>query len=268
MKTILITDATDGIGFETAKALVAQGHRLLIHGRNEEKLANTLQRLNKANPTTPIQGFLADLTQFYEVNQLINDIKQKANHLDIIINNAGVLKTKTVKTNESLDVRFLVNTLSPYVLTLGLIDLLADNGRIVNLSSAAQASVNIDALMGNIALNDAFQAYAQSKLAITIWSQELTKELNKKQVSVAVNPGSLLASKMVKEGFGMTGNDLTIGSDILVRAALSDEFDDASGKYYDNDAKQFSLPHIDAQKPEICAQVMAAINVVIKEKVN
>ena len=76
---------------------------------------------------------------------------------------------------------------------------------------------------------------------------------------VAVNPGSLLASKMVQEGFGVAGNDLRIGADILVRAALSSEFANASGAYYDNDAKCFTDPHRDALDSGKVAQVMRAI---------
>ena len=63
---------------------------------------------------------------------------------------------------------------------------------------------------------------------------------------VAVNPASFLGSKMVKEAYGRAGNDLRIGADILTRAALSDEFAEASGRYYDNDQKSFAQPHTDA----------------------
>ena len=65
-------------------------------------------------------------------------------------------------------------------------------------------------------------------------------------VIVAVNPASLLASKMVKDAYGVEGSDLGIGADILVRAALSDEFANASGKYFDNDQQRFAKPHSDA----------------------
>jgi len=61
-----------------------------------------------------------------------------------------------------------------------------------------------------------------------------------------VNPVSLLATKMVKKGFNTPGNDISIGSDILVRAALSEEFSSATGLYYDNESKQFASPHPDA----------------------
>ena len=80
---------------------------------------------------------------------------------------------------------------------------------------------------------------------------------------VAVNPGSLLASKMVKEGFGIAGNDLSIGVNILREAALGDSFAEASGKYFDNDSGQFAQPHSAALDAAHSADVMQAIQDVL-----
>ncbi|KZY62234.1 oxidoreductase [Oleiphilus sp. HI0071] len=260
MNKILITGATDGIGLETAKLLAAKGHHLLIHGRSEQKLADTETALHDCAPNTLIDTYRADLSRFDDIQSLLVSITSDHSSIDIIINNAGVLKTPTPITPEGFDVRFVVNTFAPFILAKGLIPSLSSDGRIINLSSAAQAPINIDAMEGNVVLSEAFQAYAQSKLALTIWSQELAKDLSNSQVSVAVNPGSLLASKMVKEGFGVAGNDLSVGANILVRAALSEEFARASGQYYDNDEQQFAPPHADATNPAICEQVMASIH--------
>merc|ERR1711879_890868 len=140
---------------------------------------------------------------------------------------------------------------APYRLTQQLLPLLGSQGRVVNLSSAAQAPVDIEALAGTIHLEDEFQAYAQSKLALTIWSRDLAYEVGQNgPMIVAVNPGSLLASKMVKEGFGVAGNDIRIGADILIRAALSDEFAQATGPHFDNDSGEFAAPHRDALNRE------------------
>ncbi|NNJ69047.1 MAG: hypothetical protein HKP54_13520 [Boseongicola sp.] len=63
---------------------------------------------------------------------------------------------------------------------------------------------------------------------------------------MAVNPGSLLGSKMVKEGFGIAGNDLSVGAEILQRLAVDDAFSGVAGRYFDNDAGDFGQPHADA----------------------
>lgn len=103
----------------------------------------------------------------------------------------------------------------------------------------AAASVDPRALAGELPMLD-MEAYAQSKLAITLWNQAFGNAHPSGPVSLAVNPGSLLATRMVREGFGTSGNDLNIGVDILTHAALSDEFAQATGRYYDNDAQRIA----------------------------
>ena len=265
MKKILLTGATDGIGLETAKLLSAQGHHLLLHGRSTSKLRDTEILLKNAFPNAKIESYRADLSKFSDIRSMLQSVRETHSSIDIIINNAGVFKTSDPITPEGLDVRFVVNTFAPYIITSNLLSILADNGRIVNLSSAAQAPVNLEAMKGEQVIDDAFQAYAQSKLAITMWSRALTSSLEPEQVVLAVNPGSMLASKMVKEGFGVAGNDLSIGAGILVRAALSEEFKDASGKYYDNDSKKISPPHPDALDQSIRKQVIQSIQEIIEK---
>ena len=256
-KLILITGSTDGIGLETARKLSAKGHTVLLHGRNPAKLDAARRMLGG-----DVEGYVADLSKIVDVEDLAKSVTAKHKKIDVLINNAGVFKTPDPITPDGLDVRFVVNTLAPYVLTQRLLPSMDASGRVINLSSAAQAPVNLKALAGQARLAD-MDAYAQSKLALTMWSRELAKKLPDGPVVVAVNPGSLLASKMVKQGFGVAGNDLSIGADILDRAALSDEFASASGKYFDNDAGRFAEPHIDALNLEKSEEVVSEIEDVL-----
>ena len=133
----------------------------------------------------------------------------------------------------------------------------------INLSSAAQSPVDPAALAGKVRLSEG-QAYAQSKLAITMWSRSMALALGPDGPAViAVNPGSLLGSKMVKEAFGMAGGDIRIGAEILTRAALDDEFASASGQYFDNDAGRFAPPHRDALDPEKSEMVLSTIRAIL-----
>lgn len=253
-KTILITGSTDGIGLLTAKTLAAKGHTVLLHGRSQEKLDKAAQEVG-GNVST----YSADLSRMDQVRALAAAVREQHAHLDAIINNAGVLKTAQTRTPEGFDVRFMVNTFAPYVLTRDLLPALAPQSRIVNLSSAAQAPVDLEVLHGRKQVDD-MAAYAQSKLAITIWSRELAEELADGPVVVAVNPGSLLASKMVKEGFGVEGKDMQIGADILCEAAIGDTFASASGQYFDNDSGEFANPHAAALDSKHSVEVMQGID--------
>lgn len=147
-KTILITGATDGIGLETAKRLYSEGHTLLLHGRNPEKLATTEKALANARGTGLIYTYRADLSQLAEADALADAIIKDHDHLDVIINNAGVMRVAETVTQDGLDVRFAVNTVAPYILTKRLLPLMRPASRVVNLSSAAQAPVELDALRG------------------------------------------------------------------------------------------------------------------------
>ncbi len=258
-KTILITGSTDGIGLETAKMLLTKGHRVLLHGRNASKLEKVARSLAEQGE---IESYIADLSDMNAVAALAEAVTEKHDQLDVLINNAGVFVTSNPITKDGLDVRFVVNTIAPYLLTQRLLPLLGESGRVVNVSSAAQAPVNPQALAGKIGLS-ANDAYAQSKLAITSWTNALANsDTGNTPLFVSVNPGSFLGSKMVKEAYGMRGKDIRIGGDILTRAAVSDEFANASGQYFDNDSGRFASPHPDAlnsQKAQVIVQGIEAI---------
>lgn len=258
-KTILLTGATDGIGLETAKKLALQGHHILMHGRNEAKLNTAIGEVASLNRNAKIERYVADLSILSEVSQLTTQISEMHGKLDVIINNAGVFATPNTQTKDGLDVRFAVNTIAPYILTRQLLPLLNSSARVINLSSAAQAPVDIKAMVSHLILSDN-DAYAQSKLALTMWTQVMAAEFPNGPVFVAVNPASFLASKMVKEAYGVIGNNLSIGADILVRAALSDEFANVSGQYFDNDIGKFAKPHSDTQSTAKVTAVMTALN--------
>jgi hypothetical protein len=97
-----------------------------------------------------------------------------------------------------------------------------------------------------------------------MWSRHTALSLKDGGPAImAVNPRSMLGSKMVKEAYGVAGGDLRIGAEILCRAALSDDFAAASGRYFDNDIGQFASPHPDALNTEKCDALVRGIEAVI-----
>ena len=264
-KYILITGATDGIGLETAKKLVSLGNRVLLHGRNPAKLDEVVRSLRSLSKGVQIESYMADLSRLPNIELLAKTVTERAERLDVLINNAGIYNAPDPITQEGFDVRFVVNTIAPYLLTQRLMPLLGTSGRVINVSSAAQASVDLKALAGQVYLS-AGAAYAQSKLALTMWSRSMAlslKEKDKGPAIVAVNPGSLLGSKLVKDAFGVDGGDIRIGGEILSRVALGKEFATAAGLYFDNDSGRFASPHPDALNPEKCEEVVRVIEAVL-----
>lgn len=264
-KTILVTGSTDGIGLETARMLASLGHNVLLHGRNPAKLEEVERTLALLPEGGRVESYVADLSRMDAVEALAKAVGQKHAKLDVLINNAGVYNTPDPITPDGLDVRFAVNTIAPYLLTQRLLPLLGASGRVINLSSAAQAPVDPEALAGRVKLSDGM-AYAQSKLAITMWSRSMALALGDDGPAIiAVNPRSMLGSKMVKQAYGVAGGDLRIGAEILCRAALADEFAAASGQYFDNDIGQFASPHPDALNSQKCELIVRTIESIVAE---
>ena len=221
----------------------------MLHGRNQDKLDAVKTELSKIDSEASIYTYSADLSDFDVVKQLAEAVAKDHQHIDVLINNAGVYKVPNKTAYNGIDIRFVVNTIAPYLLTKNLSPLLGAKGRVVNLSSAAQSPVDVEALGEANRLSDDL-AYAQSKLALTMWSSYLAQNQGiHGPAIIAVNPASFLGSNMVKEAYGVPGKDLQIGVDILVRAALAEEFSEASGLYFDNDKGAFSDPHPDALDP-------------------
>ncbi len=252
-QTILITGATDGIGLETAKMFANGGHHILLHGRSIQKLENTKNIIEKNNPNLNVEIFMTDFSAIDDVIEMADLILSDIRELDVLINNAGVfvVDDRKTKNKDNIDIRFCVNTIAPYILTKKLLPIMDNTSRVINLASAAQAPLDFDAIHGKKQLSHD-EAYAQSKLALIMWSIEMAEHNahTNGPAIIAVNPKSFLGSKMVQEAYGRQGFDLKIGAEVLYKAALSDEFKNASGKYFDNDIGQFAPAHPYTQNKE------------------
>jgi NAD(P)-dependent dehydrogenase (short-subunit alcohol dehydrogenase family) len=259
---VMITGATDGIGRATALALAGSGVDLILHGRNAARLEVLQEELQGMVAGIAVATVLADLSSLAQVRRLADEVLERFPGLDVLINNAGVFKLDQTTSPDGLDMRFAVNSVAPYLLTTALRPLFAAGGRVVNVASAAQAAVDLEALAGRAIVADYFQAYAQSKLALIMWTRHLAR-LDTEVTYLAVNPGSLLASKMVKEGFGVAGADLGIGASILLGAALGEEFAGHSGDYFDNDERRFADPHPAALDAAACAELLKVLDTIV-----
>lgn len=262
-KTILITGSTDGIGKLAAIKLAKDGHEIYLHGRNEEKLNKVIAEVKNLSGNDNIGGFIADFSDLSAVQTMASTIADQLSKIDVLINNAGVYKNNISASKNGIDTRFVVNYFAPYLLTEKLLPLLEKgNGpRLINLSSAAQAAVSLDALNGKSEVAT-HGSYAQSKLALTMWSFYLAKKQPDLTV-IAVNPGSLLDTRMVREGFGKVWSSADKGGDILYDLAVGDKHQLMSGKYFDNDQGRYGQAHSDAYDEAKIEQLISATNEIV-----
>lgn len=237
MKTALVTGSTDGIGFETARQLLAAKMRVLVHGRSEAKAkrkANALAGLVTGASTTPVWG---DLSRMREVAALAEQVQQLAPVLDVLINNAGIYAEKRVITEDGFESTMAVNHFAPCLLTRLVWPLVtkAPAGRIVTVSSMAHQSGDIDLDDLTFANGfDSYGAYATSKLANILFTRALAKRLAGSNVTAnCLHPG-VIDTKLLHAGFSIKGDSVERGTRTSVYLATSDKVAGVSGKYFDN----------------------------------
>lgn len=180
--TMLVTGATDGIGFETARQLAAMGARVLVHGRSEAKATNAVARLERLGAKT--EAVFGDLSSLAQVRTLASQVKQKTAALDVLLNNAGVFMTEDQRTEDGFEVTFGVNHLAHVLLTHELLPALetAKAARVVNVSSMAHQRGRVD--VADLPAPRGFDghgAYAASKLLNVYFTHELARRLAERQ---------------------------------------------------------------------------------------
>lgn len=235
MKTILVTGSTDGIGWETARELLALGHWVLVHGRSREKAARAAEGFRKKMPLSRVEPVWGDLSSMSEVAQLAGQVAGLAPSLDVLLNNAGLYPTRRQMTRDGIELTMAVNHFAVQLLTLRLLENLkkAKQGRVVTVSSMAHGGGKIDLDDMNFERSfSSYGAYAASKLANILFTKALAKRLNGTAVTAnCLHPG-VIDTKLLRAGFAMGGRSLEEGAKTPVYLALDEGLSKATGKYY------------------------------------
>lgn len=190
--TCLITGATDGVGKATALNLALQGHKVVIAGRNGAKIQSVMKEISGIYKDAKLDFIRADMSDLAEVENMIGTIKSRYSKLDVLINNAGVVTPRFKLTADGFENTYQVNYLSPFILTNGLLPLIekSDDGRIVNVVSNVYTMGRFDAEnVGNNGKYNVIRAYANSKLYLLMFTEELAKRTRGKISVNAVHPG-------------------------------------------------------------------------------
>ncbi len=114
-KIVLVTGSTDGIGKQTALELAKKNAYVLIHGKDSERCQKTVDEIAAKSGNNKLQPFVADFSSLNQVRKLAQQIKQQYQHLDMLINNAGVHEKNYRESEDGLEMTFAVNHLAPFV---------------------------------------------------------------------------------------------------------------------------------------------------------
>ncbi|KKK85829.1 hypothetical protein LCGC14_2769340 [marine sediment metagenome] len=240
-KRVLITGSTDGIGKQTAIDLANMGLFVIIHGRNEEKTLDALCKVKEITGSNRLDSVIGDLSSFDQIRDISDQLHNKFDYLDSLINNAGVNFWKKKISKDGYELTFAVNYLAPYMLTLLTLDLLrkGTSSRIVNVTSDIVArSFDFDNLQDYPytfkPTDTGKSAYGISKACLNMFTFDLADRLKDEGITVnAVHPGGI-DTKMLRKTIEMmkwkfTGSPLTEGSKGLVNAVTSSKLEGKTG---------------------------------------
>jgi NAD(P)-dependent dehydrogenase (short-subunit alcohol dehydrogenase family) len=243
-KIVLITGGTSGIGRAAATALVATGAEVVVSGRNRERGEATVAEIRHASGSEKVSLMIADLAVQDEVRKLADDFKEQHDRLDVLVNNAGLIRSKRAETPDGIEMTLAVNHLAPFLLTNLLLDLLRESApsRIITVSSEARRSARLDFDdLQSERRYRAFPVYGMTKKANILFTYELADRLaGTGVVANCLHPGG------VNTGFGDDDRSPGIllfrafkpfmrtpeqGAETVIYLASSPEAGEMSGRY-------------------------------------
>jgi len=245
-KICLITGANAGIGFETANSLCAKGATSILVCRSEEKALKAIEKIKQYQPEAKADFALADLSSQAQVRQLAQNILNKYDKIDVLINNAGSWFSDFQLTEDKVERQWAINHLSPFLLSHLLLPALraSEDPRIINVSSDSHFHGKIHFKDVNLENNyHGLRAYAQSKLANVLFTFEFERRKNFPITINAVQPGLVKTDIGLKNTISfhglmwklrrLTGVSPEKGAATSIYLASSEEVRGISGKYWD-----------------------------------
>ena len=193
-RTILVTGANTGIGYEAARVLAGRGARVLLGCRSTAKARDARERICALHPKAQVELLSLDLGNLQSVREAADEVSREA-RLDLLINNAGIMVPPREETADGFESQFGVNHLGHFALTGLLLEkLLATAGsRVVNVSSGAHkwGKIEFDDVNATRSYNRQAR-YGMSKLANLLFTFDLQRRLagaRAETIAVACHPG-------------------------------------------------------------------------------
>lgn len=192
-KLILLTGGTSGIGKEILKGLALTGVTVVFTTRDISKGEEIKKEIIDETGNSAINYMMCDLASFSSIRVCAEEYKKRWEKLDVLIHNAGVLPQERQESKDGIELNLAVNFLAPFLLTYLLLPLLKKSApsRIINVSSSMhrEGEINFDDLESKKGFNK-YKAYAQSKLALLLFTKKLATDLEGTGVTVnALHPG-------------------------------------------------------------------------------
>jgi len=244
-KNVVVTGGNSGIGFVTARELARGGARVTLACRNVAAAGAAAAEIARAAGNGSVGVVRLDLASFASARACAEELAAKLDRLDVLVNNAGTYTQGDETTEDGIHPTMQTNYFGPYLLTRLLMPLLSESpsARIVNVSSAMYAvgALNLSKPSFLVARNG-FAAYAASKLAMILFTQELARRAEADGIAVNVLHPGLVNTKImtlrkwydifIRAYVDRHSVDAETGARTSIFLASSDAVEGITGKYF------------------------------------
>ena len=253
----VITGATSGIGYQTAKRFARGGANLSLVCRNMAegaKVKNDLEREYEVQ----VDLVQADFTRLSEVREAAQTLLNNHSHIDVLVNNAGLHNTHRTITDEGHETVFCVNHLAPFLLTRLLLECLLESApaRIIHVNSQGHrfGGLDINDLNWERRRYSGYRAYGASKTAQLLTTWELADRLKGTGVTInAVHPGAVRTNIGMNNGLLFQWyqrifiwpflKDPEISGEAIYYLAAAPEMEGVSGRFFNQTIEEKPAPH-------------------------
>jgi len=245
-KTVLITGATSGIGFEASIELARRGAKLVMVGRSAAKTAAKADEVRRRSGSSDVEFLLCDFASQKQIWELAKVFRSRHDSLHVLVNNAGTVFARRILNEDGIEATFAVNHLGHFLLTQLVLDLLVKSApsRIVNVASTAHYRGTLD--FKDLMFERGYKimrAYSRSKLANVLFTRELARRLAGTGVTVnALHPGAVAsniwsgAPRWARPLFALAKRFMISsaeGAKTIVHVATSPDISGQSGLYFE-----------------------------------
>lgn len=208
-KSILVTGATSGIGCQVALDLVREGAFVIGVGRDPSRCEHAHNSIRHICPGAQIEYLVADLASRKQVRVLAEQAvvllsEHGYDHLDVLVNNAGLYSSSRRMTGEGVELTFAINHLAPFLLTHLLLPALSRSldGRVLTVSSNSHYHARVDpAHVHDPRIYIGLWTYGVSKLCNVLFSAEFNRRSAPSNLHAwAVDPGLVNTDIALKDG--------------------------------------------------------------------
>ena len=275
MKTIIITGANSGLGFETARKVAKnQDYKVILACRNMEKAEQAKEKIVGDTGNDNVVTMQLDTSSLASVRSFAEKIEASGETVDALVNNAGITAMgNTGMTEEGFELVFATNYLGHFLLIQSLLPHMAEDGRIINVSSDMHNPPGGGLTWNGVEAiahpaEDDRRKYSYSKLCMIYLTHELSRRLQEEGRHITVNsfnPGFMADTNfskgggkarelMVKATMPDRYGKLETSSDALAQLVVEEQFGKVSGEYFDrstNTAKSSDLSYNDENAKEL-----------------